>query len=116
MIPNDFLEFDPRTPLHLGTLFSGGGVKTFCVLWPLCVYLDLGPEELYGPPNPWRGSRVPTPGTPRRPPPPPIWALGSEDLAIFTHRLFSSQAKVFLNSILHETLPLTLGWVWVIIW
>ena len=53
MTPNDFLDFDPRTTPHLGTPFwggvggSGGGSKLLCVLWPLCVYLDLGPEELF---------------------------------------------------------------------
>ena len=26
---------------------GGGGAKLLCVLWPLCVYLDLGPEELF---------------------------------------------------------------------
>ena len=36
---------------------------------------------VHGPPNPWRGSRVRTPGTPSRP---PLWALASEDLAVFT--------------------------------
>ena len=70
----------------------GGGSKLLCVLWPLCVYLDLGPKKLFscnGPPNPWRGSRVPTLGTSSRPPP-PIWPLASEDLAVLTlDRLFS---------------------------
>ena len=53
MIPNDFLDFDPRTPPHLGNPFLGdggggaGGSKLLCVLWPLCVYLDLGLEELF---------------------------------------------------------------------
>ena len=53
MIPQCFLDFDPRIPPppHLGTPFWGGGVvggsKLLCVLWPLCVYLDLGPEELF---------------------------------------------------------------------
>ena len=32
-------------------LVGGGGVLglvgLLCVLWPLCVYLDLGPEELF---------------------------------------------------------------------
>ena len=37
---------------------------------------------VYGPPN-VRGFRVPTPGTLSRPPP-PLWPLASEDLAIFT--------------------------------
>ena len=43
---------------------------------------------VYGPSNPWQGSRVPTPGTPSRPPP-PLWPLAGEDLAVFTlARLF----------------------------
>ena len=25
---------------------GGGGSKLLCVLWPLCVYLDLGPKEV----------------------------------------------------------------------
>ena len=66
-----------------------GGSKLFCVMWPLCVYLELGPEEMffliYGPPNPWQGCWVPTPGTRSCPPPPhPIWPLASEHLAGIT--------------------------------
>ena len=26
---------------------EGGGAKLLCALWPLFVYLDLGPEELF---------------------------------------------------------------------
>ena len=46
MIPNDFLDFEPRTPPYLGTPWGGGGSKLLCILWPLCVYLDLVPEKL----------------------------------------------------------------------
>ena len=74
MIPNDFLDFDPRTHPHLGTPFWGAGVmggsKLLCVLWPLCVYLDPGLEELFcriWTRDPWRGSHVSTPSTPHRP-------------------------------------------------
>ena len=36
----------PRTwvPLFWG---GGGGAKLLCVLWPLCVYLDLGLDEFF---------------------------------------------------------------------
>ena len=47
--PMFFFDFDPHTPpppAHLGILFLGGS-KLLCVLWPLCVYLDLGPERLF---------------------------------------------------------------------
>ena len=51
MMPNDFLDFDPRTPPHLGAYGGGrgggGGATLLCVLWLLCVYLDLGPKELF---------------------------------------------------------------------
>ena len=42
------------------------------------------------------GSRVPTPGTPSRPPPPPRWPLASEDGAVFTlGRLFIAREIFF---------------------
>ena len=51
MIPQCFLEFDPPYPPHLGTPFLRGGVgwggsMLLCVLWPQCVYFDLGLDEL----------------------------------------------------------------------
>ena len=78
---------DPPPPPY------GGGSKLLCVLWPLCVYLDLGPEELFS--SIWTplthgggpGSQLQLPQVP--PPPygplavrtsrcvfPPIWVLG----------------------------------------
>ena len=79
MTPNDFLDFDPRTPPHRGTLFwggggggGGGGQNLFvycgrCVC--ICTWVLKNFFVVYGPPNSWRGSRVPTPGTPSYPPP-----------------------------------------------
>ena len=90
-----FFVFDPFSPPYPGAAFwggagggvsGGGGSKLLCEFWVLCVDLDSGPGIFFlvhGPPNPWRGSRVLTPGTPGRPPP-PRWALASEDLAVFT--------------------------------
>ena len=37
----------PRTGVPFFEGGGGGGAKLLCVLWPLCVYLDLGPEELF---------------------------------------------------------------------
>ena len=77
----------PRThvPPFLGG-GVGGGHQNFFVYCRCCVCIWTCLLKnfflLYGPPNPWRGSRVPTPGTPGRPPPPPIWPLASEDLAV----------------------------------
>ena len=83
MIPNDFLDFEPRTPPppHLGTPFFGGGAggqsffaycgRYVCIwTWVLKIFF-----LVYGPPTPWRESRVPTPDTPSRPPPPPYGPL-----------------------------------------
>ena len=36
----------PGYPFFGGGEGGGGASKLLCVLWPLCVYLDLGPEEL----------------------------------------------------------------------
>ena len=36
----------PPAP-HPGTPFFWWGLKFLCVLWPLCVYLDLGPKEFF---------------------------------------------------------------------
>ena len=56
----------------------GVGSNNLCLLWPLCVYLDLGPENFFScvwTSKPMAGSWVPTPGTPSRPPPPPYGPL-----------------------------------------
>ena len=64
---------------------GGGGVQNFFVYSGCCVWIWTQVRGnfflAHGPPNPWRGSRVQTPGTPGRP---PIWPLASEDLAVFT--------------------------------
>ena len=89
----------PPPPPNQVPLFGGsggwGGSKLLCALWPLCVYLDLGPEEFFSciwTPQPMAGSQFPTPGTPS--PPPPISPLASEDLAVFPlDRLLSGTGK-----------------------
>ena len=53
-------------------------VAAVCVFGPR----SRGSFSVYRPLNQWRGSRVPTLGTPS--PPPPIWPIASEDLAVFT--------------------------------
>ena len=76
-----FWILTPVPPPHLGCVWGGGvrGSKLLCVLWPLFVYLDLGPEEVFlfhmdplthggGP-----GSQLPVP--PVAPPPPPYGPL-----------------------------------------
>ena len=78
-----------RVPLLGGWGWGGGGVggggQNFFAYSGCCVWIwTQVPGNFFlvhGPPNPWRGSRVPTPGTPGRP---PLWALASEDLAVFT--------------------------------
>ena len=75
----------PRTgyPLLGGWGWGGcrGGGGGCCV----CIWTQVTGNFFlaHGPPNPWRGPRVRTPGTPGSPPPPPLWALASEDLAVF---------------------------------
>ena len=82
----------PPPPRTWVPLLGGEGGQSVFAYSGRCVYLDLGPGELFflymdllthgG------GSRVPTPGT--LSPPPTIWPLASEDLAVFTlGRLFS---------------------------
>ena len=76
-----------RVPLFGGVGVGGcrGGGQKFFAYSRCCVWIwtqVLGNFFLvHGPPNPWRGSRVRTPGTPGSP---PLWALASEDLAVFT--------------------------------
>ena len=63
----------------------GGGGQNFFPYSGCCVWIWTQVRGnfflVHGPPNPWRGSRVRTPGTPGRP---PLWALAGEDLAVFT--------------------------------
>ena len=50
MIPNEFFEFAPSTPLYLGATFLGGvgwGLNLFSVWWPLHVDLEPGPEQFF---------------------------------------------------------------------
>ena len=78
MIPPRFFVFGPSTPRNRGPLFLGGGGRgggaqkffAYCGRC-LCIWTRVLKNIflVYGPPNPWRGSRVPTPGTPGRPPP-----------------------------------------------
>ena len=102
-----FLILTPVPPPHLGTPFWGGvggggvGVKTSLhIVAAVCV---LGPGSrrtffLYIDPLTHDGSRVPTPGTPSRPPPPPIWPLASEYFAVFKlGRLFSDTRQRLLD-------------------
>ena len=80
-----FSILTPVPPRTCVPLFWGGS-KLLCVLWPLCVYLDLGPEELFSciwTPEPMAGVPGPNSGYPQPPPPPPHMAP-SEDLAVFT--------------------------------
>ena len=75
----------PRPPHLLTPFWMGRGSKLLYVLWPLCVYLGLGPEEffLYMDPLTHSGgpvSQLPLPSVA----PAPIWPLASEDLAVFT--------------------------------
>ena len=74
-----------RVPLFggVGVGGVGGGVKTSftysgCSVW-IWTQVRGNFFLVHGPPNPWRGSRVRTPGTPSL-----VWALASEDLAVFT--------------------------------
>ena len=52
---------------------GGGGAQNFFAYRGRCVCIWTWVLKnfflVYGPPNPWWGSRVPTPGTPSRPPP-----------------------------------------------
>ena len=55
---------------------GGGGGQNFFAYSGCCVWIWTQVRGnsflVHGPPNPWRGSRVRTPGTPGRP---PIWPL-----------------------------------------
>ena len=75
----------PRTRVPLFGGVSGGVGQNFFAYSGCCVWIwTQVPGNFFlvhGPPSPWRGSRVRTPGTPGRP---PLWALASEDLVVFT--------------------------------
>ena len=78
MIPNDFLDFDPPPPHTWVPLLKGGGQNFFAYCGRFaCIWTRVLKNFflVYGPPNPWRGSGVPTPSTPSRPPPPPYGPL-----------------------------------------
>ena len=90
-----FSILTPVPPPYAGTPLGcvcvcvmGGGSNLLCILWPLCVDLDVGPEQyflVYEPPNPWQGS--PNSGYSHSV---LFWALAREDLAVFMlDRLFS---------------------------
>ena len=68
----------PRTRVPVfgggGGGVSGGGGPNFFAYSGCCVWIWI--FLVHGPPNPWWGSRVRTPGTPGRP---TLWALASED-------------------------------------
>ena len=74
-----------RVPLFGWVGVSGGGGQNFFAYSGCCVWIWTQVRGnfflVHGPPNPWRGSQVRTPGTPGRP---PIWPLASEDLADVT--------------------------------
>ena len=91
------MNFSILTPLPPRTrvpLFGGvgggwggcrGGGQNFFPYSGCCVWIWTQVRGnfflVHGPPNPWRGYWVRTPGTPGRP---PLWALAGEDLAVFT--------------------------------
>ena len=82
--PIIFLDFDPPPPPSPGypvTPFAGegggggGGVKTslrIVAAMCVCTWVLQNFFLVYGPPNPWQGSRVLTQGN-------PIWPLANED-------------------------------------
>ena len=87
----NFSFLTPLAPQTRVPLFGGGcvgvgwGAQKFfaysgCCLW---IWTQVRGNFFlgHGPPHPWRGSRVRTPGTPGRP---TLRALASEDLADFT--------------------------------
>ena len=108
----NFLILTPLTPRTLVPPFLGGESKLLCVLRPLCLDFDLGPEQLFSciwTPNPWR---VPGPNSryPRSAP------LCSEDLAVFKLQAVSWHLKKFQISTSCATLLSPVEWVEVIIW
>ena len=86
----------PRT--WVPPFFGGGGgggqnIFAYCGRC-VCIWTRVLKNSflVYGPPNPWRGSRVPTPGTP----PPPLRPLAVADLAVFSpDSVFSGTCKFF---------------------
>ena len=76
-----FTPFAPRTRVPLfGGVGVGGGSQNCFAYSGCCVWIWTRVQGnfflLHGPRNPWRGSRVRTPGT--------LWSFASEDLAVFT--------------------------------
>ena len=92
MIFSFLTPLPPRTRVPLfggvggggGGVGGGGGGQNYFAYCGCCVWNWTRVRGnfflVHGPPNPWWGSRVRTPGTPGRP---PLWALASEDLAVF---------------------------------
>ena len=91
------MKFSILTPLpshtwvpHFGGLGGLGG-QYFVAFCGCCVWIWtwvlINIFHVYGPPNPWRVCQVQILGTPGQP---LLWALASEDLAVFAlDRLFS---------------------------
>ena len=89
----NFLFLTPLPPRTRVPLFGGSGVggcrggggQNFFAYSRCCVWIWTQVRGnfflVHGPPKPWRGSRVRTPGTPGRP---PLRALASEDLVVLT--------------------------------
>ena len=102
MIPQRFLVFglaSPPPPRTQVPFFWVWG-QNFFAYCGRRVYLDLGPDDLFS--CTWILS--PMAGVPSQlrvapvPPPPPLWPLASEDLAVFTPGgLFSGTQKPFQN-------------------
>ena len=83
----------PRYPILGG---GDGGSKPLCILRPLCVDLDLGRHNfflVYGPPNPWWGSQVQTPGTPKAPN--LLFVSGSVEPDVCAYCMSSSKMEIF---------------------
>ena len=88
-----FWILTPVPPQHLGPFWGGGGKTSLRIVAVVCVF---GPGScrtffLYMDPLTHGGGPGSQLQVPPVAPPPPIWPLGSEDLAAFTlDRLFST--------------------------